>query len=481
MVDKKSGQRIILFQLEDTLVLGFDTGLDARAFAQAKLAQFITQWGYLVSAAGSIEPWRPGGVVQRDGTMCIWGPNFEGERLDVLIQDDTRKDEALNALRYWIQARRFLASQEASLPCPWPAGAFIDPVGTILFPPDHLIRQSIEAEGSEAWLKGAERWVHPDLAGNQAMSFAAGAMLYQVFCGSPPFPNRDIDAVRQDIREGVFLPPLLAAPGLDQYLARLISRAITVLPGRVREKKEKHLEERSTQAALEELGAYLGPPGTLEVASYIHPLGDVELVKFRAEQGRFKKKAEVRVKTKRFMNRNAAILTGVCVSILVLGGVIWSIMKGQADKPTTQGMNPLEVVETYYRSFGTLDHSTMDACVINKAGKEDIDMVTNFFVINKVREAYERTAPSLIAAQEWVDSGSLPTAATVFGISELRLEMQDQDERQGATVLQASYMLWIPDAAAPQGIPHTDELRLVLHKGAWRITEIKRDAASMRQ
>ncbi|MDR3335014.1 MAG: hypothetical protein LBT13_09055 [Treponema sp.] len=458
MVYKKPGQRIIPFQLEDTLVLGFDTGLDARAFAQAKLAQLITQWGYLVSAAGSIEPWRPGGVVQRDGTMCIWGPNFEGERLDALIQDDKRKDEALNALRYWIQARRFLGSQE--LPHPWPAGAFIDPAGTILFPPDHLIRQSIEAEGSEAWLKNVERWVHPDLTGNRAVSFAAGAMLYQVFCGSPPFPNGDIDAVRQDIREGVFLPPLLATPGLDQDLARLISRAIT--PG-----KEKHLEERSNQEAL---GEYLGPPGAPGVASYIHGLGDAELVKLRVERERFKKKAEVRVKTKRFMNRNVAILTGVCVSILLLGGVIWSIMKGQADKPTTQGMNPLEVAETYYGAFGTLDHSTMDACVINKAGKEDINMVTNFFVINKVREAYERT--SLISAQEWVDSGSPPTAATVFGISELRLEARDASQ----TVLQASYMLWIPDAP-PEGI--TDELRLVLHKGTWRITEIKR--ASMGQ
>jgi hypothetical protein len=136
--------------------------------------------------------------------------------------------------------------------------------------------------------------------------------------------------------------------------------------------------------------------------------------------------------------------------------------------------------------------------VVNKAGKSDIEMVTNFFVINRVRQAYEMTAPLQISAREWVEGGASPTTAFVFGVSDFDMDILAGGAEE--TLARVSYILWMPASyapreeipeeerssaftgaadwepppALPQGFAYTDELRLILRKGAWRIAEINR-------
>ncbi|MDR3140103.1 MAG: hypothetical protein LBT95_10605, partial [Treponema sp.] len=396
------------------------------------------------------------------------------------ICDDARKDEALGALLFWLRARLVLEEQEEA-PFPWPGGALYGKGRTVLFPPERLLRRSLEAEGPEIWLDGAERWVHPDLRGNEAAAFAAGTMLYRIFCGEAPFPKEDINIVREDMREGVFVPPRLMAPGLEENLTSLISGAIAPIPKKPGEKK------RPSPA---ELVNFFDSREKTEWAAFFHPLEDGELNRIREEREQFQKKRELAVKTKRFVIRNNAIITGIVLAVALTGLVFGSILKSRADLPTTRGMEAAEVVAAYYSGFETLDHALMEACVINKAGSADIDMVTNFFVITRVRQAYEMTGPQVLAARDWIAAGSPPAQTMVFGVSDLRIE--ELDRKEGEALFRSSYILWFPAAYAPaengedlyedrvipelpQGFNHTDELKLILHKGAWRIAEIRRD------
>jgi hypothetical protein len=157
-------------------------------------------------------------------------------------------------------------------------------------------------------------------------------------------------------------------------------------------------------------------------------------------------------------------------------------------------MDSAQVIRSYYEAFGALDHQRMDAAVMGKAGKKDIEMVTNFFVISRVRQAYEQNISALIPAQEWRDSGSPPVSSPVFGVSDLVIEKIAGDEGEEKTQYSASYILWLPASppeeeaapapagdgaepdtpALPQGYPYTDYLTLIRHNGDWRITEIIR-------
>jgi hypothetical protein len=516
-------ERIIRFEVEGKTVLGFDTGLNAQAFAQAKLSQLITQTGLIVYPDGTTSIWKAEGVVEYgkagpgQGTMVVWGPDFSGERLDRLINAALSPDAAgqgsgtslkngnetaLDALRYWLQAQIAwisMAQAGEDAPAPWPAGAIIAlETGTVFFPPGRLARRVVEAEtvwteavsneASEvaatpgAWRDGAERWTHPDLAGPEAVVFAAAAMFYRILSGVPPYPSQDVDVVRSDIREEVVIPPRLMAPGIEEYPAGLILRALS--PIATREKRPE----------LEEMSRLLGKPASGGIEHYFHPLSDEEKAAIEAEREQFNKAKSAKVKTRRFIRRNTAILMGTAVILLVVGLVTGSLIKGRLDLPNTRGMSPQEVVETYYNAFAPMDHTLMEACVINKAGKGDINMVTNLFVISKVRQAYEMSV-SAIPAQEWLDSGAAPTEFTVFGVTGLRLDGEDTDEGDGEVRYRAAYTLWTPPSFGPDpeppqppdpglnadpgpvmpvGLQITDEVRLIWRKDAWRITEIQR-------
>jgi hypothetical protein len=493
---KAMDSRIIPLIVNEQRVLGFDTGLDPAGFAQAKLAQFITEKGYLITPeTGTVRTWQAGGVIEGEApsgkgkTMIIWGPAFEGERLDRLVRDDSRGDEALNTLITWLRSRLAPESREY-VPYPWPGAALCGREGTVFFPPDRLIRRSIGAEGPGAWLNGAERWVHPDLTGGEAEAFAAGTLLYRIFCGEAPFSRDDADVVREDIREGVFVPSRLMAPGLDENLAALIDKAIAPIPKGQGEK---------TRPAPDQILHFLESGGRKGVRDYFHSLKDEELARLNTEKEQFQKKKELTVKTRRFIVRNSLIILGILAITLAAGLVTGSIIRSRADLPTTEGMEPEEVVMTYYNAFETLDHTLMDACVINRAGKSDIEMITNFFVINRVRQAYEMAAPQMLSANEWIERGRLPTDAFVFGVSDFSMETLAKNAEE--TRLRVSYILWMPASyaspenapegeeradlsgageeplpALPHGFAYTDELRLILRKGAWRITEINREA-----
>jgi hypothetical protein len=145
----------------------------------------------------------------------------------------------------------------------------------------------------------------------------------------------------------------------------------------------------------------------------------------------------------------------------------------------------------------------MEACVFKKAGKGDIEMVTNLFVMDKVRSAYETSMISnIIPAEKWLESGAEPTVLQVFGVSDLNFSRLRGDENGDEIHYRVSYILWVPagfgsptdaesvdspsldeanayaepEPSLPRGYPYTDEIILMRVKGNWRITEINRTA-----
>jgi hypothetical protein len=510
-------ERIIHLEVEGKAALGFDTGLSSQAFAQAKFVQSIVQEGRIVYPDGRIESWQASGVLEyKNGespTTVVWGPSFPGERLDLLSAGPARRDEALEALRYWIAAHSGEKGRPGSDEYVVPAGALVVtaasqtpgfPRGTILFPPERLAARCLQAEGEDRWREGAESLVNPEL-GREAAAFTAGALLYRILAGQDPFPNRNIDLLHQDIREGVFLSARLAAPGLDEDLASLIDRAIaaSTAPGS-KTRSGRAGSAAGTRPGLDELAAVLGPPGSGGAASFFRPLDEGKREGLAEERARLEKKRKLSVNTRRFVVRNSAILGGSLAAFFALILIAYSIIAGRKDLPTTKGMEPLQVIEAYYNAFGELDHTMMDACVINKAGKQDIEMVTNFFVLSRVRQAYEYIPDIMLSAQKWQEQGSPLTRSQVFGVTDLDIRQTGGDENAGELYYRASYTLWIPAEAEgsedpgladtpppaginhaaeaeqgslPRGYPLTDELTLVRRKGDWRISGLQRDGA----
>ena len=462
-------KRIFTFERNGQKFLGFDTGLDAQSFAQAKLARLLTGAGSIVYPDGKIVSWLPGGVSEAE-TMIVWGPPFPGEELTGLVSDTGRKDEALNAIRFWLKARIILEKNkniQNETQSPDPAGVFIAtkvstdfPIGAVFFPPQLLLQRTIETEETipEAG------WVHADLRGNEAISFCAGLMLYSVFCGAHPFGGNNIEQIRQDIREGVFTPSELAAPGLDPEMAELINTAIGRSGKGTKGKKPRPLPSL--------MNDYLGRPAAGTVSSWQKKLSEEETTNILSAGEQYRKKTTRKIKTRRFVVRNITIIALLIIALTAALFAIHVINKRRSEMPGTAGMNPAEVAQLYYNSFNDLNHTMMDACVRGKAGKQDIDMVTGLYVVTKARQAYELTSEIFIPAPRWIEEGRPETNKIVFGITDLKTRILSADDK--IVYLEASYILWISLEGPGEGQAVKDTLELACSRDSWHITKIER-------
>jgi len=467
---------VFAFELDGKEVLGFDTGLASRDFARTKMAQSVPQPGYIIYPDGKVDIWQSEGVTPRgsgtDETIVFWGSRFPGERVSELVKSNN-KDEALDTFRFWLKARivleeRYARAEEVAFS--GLSGALIIhkendlfPFGTVFFPPADLFKRSAEAEAEI-------EWTHPDLAGAEEISFCAGAMLYRIFCGVDAFSGASIDQIHQNMREGVFLPLNLAMPALEPEMSVLIGKSIG-------SKKNGESAKRPTPNEIKE---FVGIPSPIskQVSSWLRILNTNEIAKINAERERYIKKNALTVKTRRFVTRNRIIIT-VSIAVLVFIALIARDIIKNRSEDITKGMNPVEVAETYYNAFGDLNHVAMENCVKGKAGKEDIDMVTNFFVISRVRQAYEIYSVTSISAQKWIDEGRPDTDKIVFGITDLKISGFSMNENNAK--LTAEYILWAPNYDEEESVQtiinnfHKDELNFVLIKGVWRIESIKRE------
>jgi len=478
-------RQVFLFDVDSQKALGFDTGLDSRAFARAKFVQFITEPGLIVSLDGqasSVNLWKASGVVEQS-TMIVWGPPpsplFKGERLDLLLHDNNKRDESLAAIRRWIQA--VLALGKNYQPPLWPCAALVGESRSneIFFAPPSLVLYCLMAKESN---KINNRYIHPDLNGINAAAFTAAAMLYQVFAGSPAFPALEETTLHEDMREGNFLPIRFAAPGLDDRLAALIQNALNqnVKKGGVRPNGPRLLEE------------FLAILRTDSPDSLVSRLSEADTLSIEKEKTQYLKTKTAEVGTRRFVKRNSTILFG-SFAALVLAALFAKSIINSRSALTTAGMEPVQVIETYYNSFGELDHQRMDACVIKGAGKDDINMVMNFFIISKLRQAYEQNMrSSVISARDWLEAGGGQSNLQVFGITDMQITGNNPVGDNNEALYRVDYTLWVPGEAEddpetehnaygeyipPISFRRSDFITLVQKKGKWRISEIRRELA----
>jgi len=487
---------IFLFDVEGQKALGFDTGLDSRAFARAKFAQFITEPGFIVSINGqppSVKLWKVSGVMERkaaDGqsAMVVWGPApfsstaSEEKRLDLLINDVEKRDKALAAISLWIRA--ILALGEKFQAPLWPCAALVGEGGSsgeVFFAPPGIATHCLMAKDQN---KFNNRYVHPSLNGMNAAAFTAAAMLYRIFAGVSAFSAEDEIILHEDMREGNFLPVKLAAPGLRDDLAALMQSALY-------QGVKNNIGLPNGTRLLEELIAILRPDDkTIPAASFITRLSEADALAIDKEKTQYLKTKTASVNTKRFVRRNAVVLLCGFAAVVIAALIANSIIRGRSAL-TTAGMEPIQVIESYYNAFEKLDHQWMDACVINKAGKDDINTVINLFVMDKMRQAYGlNIRSSFIPAKEWLENGGGQTSFQVFGVTDMQITDNSEQVTGNREIhYRVDYTLWVPGEAAeeseirretddqyvpPEAIRRTDYITLIQKKGNWRISEIKR-------
>jgi hypothetical protein len=476
----------------------FDTGLSPEQFAKQKQAHLLTLKGRVLRETGNggflQEDWQADGVREENGRRVVYGRAVSGTRFDLLLEAATAAgadsaDAGLSAFLLWRRALCFLiGTNEWERVSPAPRAAYIDTASvSVFFPPPALARTAADAESQDgfAWLRSAVRWMHPDRRHEEALAWTSAACLYRIFTGEEPFDlpalsggqSLDVEtaalALLSDIREGVCVPMRLAAPGLDNAIAAYIDAALIPHP-------------RNSGGGLPPF-----PQFHPEIEKNYRPLSDAERSSALRQKTAFLLAARSKASRKRFLVRNKPVLLGASAALLILVFFAGSMINARLSRWSARGLSPGEIVNAYYTAFGKLDHEVMSACVLKNAGKSDIDMTVNLFVVSKMREAYERKQTVLDAA-EWDGVSPLPPDMQVFGVRLLSVDWPDSDERDGAVTAHARYLLIAPstfsgdaepvnDGSPPVETPiaaaREDTLTLLWNRDRWQVAQIDRKEA----
>jgi hypothetical protein len=216
----------------------------------------------------------------------------------------------------------------------------------------------------------------------------------------------------------------------------------------------------------------------------VHPLSDEQRQAALLAAESREQSAGRSFRRRRFWQRNwrvAAIVAAVAILLGALGG---TILKNVLAPRVTKGFPPQKVVETFYSSMNTLDHTTMQACVVGPAGRGEIDEVTTLYVTSRVTQGYEGRS-SVVSAAEWDEAGRPPLVppSSLYGVTGLTVH-----EEQGAPtpVFLVVYDKWNPAPPpdtvggsvdfVPQSEGHTtrDRVSMKLDRGDWVISRIER-------
>jgi hypothetical protein len=337
---------------------------------------------------------------------------------------------------------------------------------SVLFLPPEVDR---ELRDLRPFVENRETWEclnHPDLKGPARSAFSIAACLYRIMTGRFPFWGEDAADLHEQVRNREIQPPARLVPGLE----RDISEAIMAGLGR---------GSRGT-ISLEELRSSLE---SWQDRDLVHPLSEELRQSALAAAGAGEASAERSFRRRRFWRKNWRVAAVIAAAAVVVGAVGGTMVKNFLAPRATRGFDPRSVVETFYTGMNTLDHATMQACVVGSAGQDEINEATTLYVTSRVTQGYEGRS-NVISAAEWNKAGRPPLVSptSLYGVTGLAVTEEQGPPRP---VFLVKYDKWNP-AAPPDASPgaevvprsegHSviDRVWLKTDKGDWVIEKIQR-------
>ena len=470
----------LLFINSDSIVI--DTGLSMREAAQAKLMQFLTEPGYIATVKDD------GGVSfteypftdshediakgRKNSSVFIAGPAYDGLPLMELLNGETVADSAhydgdnaggsnvgdsavFDAAR--IEKARVAVEkickiteasfeQEIKLPNNGPLGTLVGADGTILFLPPSIFNRALDSRGDSAYSLYEGCWKNTALAENDCLRFTAAAYAYAVYSGKPPFTQKDSQLRAADFYDKNFVrlswfcklemcdtaksgetvadSKIGSEADFRDTFAKIEQNLSCSAPEMETKKKRRGKSSKKKvtipSVAITELPAF----GKRVITDF------TAVPAYEAQQKRLKRV--------RFLRKNGTIMNVCVVAFVLLCMFVASRINDYMRRPTTIGLEPVEVVQMFYDGFDTLDSTLFDATRTNGAGEGMSNMLATVFVTAKMRESYE--GKKTYTPSQWFYMRN-PSALDIYGITQLSIKEDTGKATDDTRVFSAHYFI----------------------------------------
>lgn len=375
-----------------------------------------------------------------------------------------------------------------------PAGIVYGADGSVLFLPPSLCERSMlsKNERERAFLYGC--WINKALGKTDGWNFSLASYAYTLLAGTIPFANTNDETRNEDYRDLAFVPLRFFVPVPEDGTNGTQNEITLNAVRRTIRAVDNNLAASVHTLKGKKGGAYAKTADTLHssflsadelqctfdaVHAYKNDFPQAfyeRKEKLQTKRAVFYTKQQKSVKHSRFLRKKSGILTVAALVILIAAFSAAGIGKAHKERPTTKGMNPTEVVHTFYTALHTLDTLTLDSCGKRGATKAYSNMAAALFVTGKMRQAYENI-PSFLTPEQWLNVSN-PFRFWVFGLTQLFIEELDISPTEAHIKAQ----FFIVTNSAPeqyQVTAYTDILTLTFFKNRWLITAINGESTDI--
>jgi hypothetical protein len=184
-----------------------------------------------------------------------------------------------------------------------------------------------------------------------------------------------------------------------------------------------------------------------------HVLTDEQRDEIRARAVLREKKRSTGFRRREYWRKNWKKVVTIVLAVALVGTIPGTMIRSRLQPRATAGLPPLQVAEAFYTAINRFDHSVMEDAVVDGAGRDEIRIVTNLFVMSRMRMAVEMQT-GLIDADQWrrEGDGTLPEGRVPWGTAFLRIDPEETGDDR--VVLTARYEMWMP--AGPEAAPEAE-------------------------
>lgn len=381
--------------------------------------------GWIISEKSS-KSWTSLGIKKINDEFFLTGPAFKGQ----LLNFDYKQQEILpllyqlaNAFEKALQDREDIKIR--------PEGIIIGHAHKeILILPPQIMDFAKRMQKGNDHVKDINNLLHPDFTGEKQASYLLSVLSYRLLCGRFPHQAESIDQLNRQIREKKTTPAHYINPDLNKEIGRFLQRNLEqathaqnmAFLADMQEWKEKLLE-------WQEKGIYQ------------------EISAEKREKRRKMAEKELKSNERNFAAKNFFQKKGglILLGIGLLGLAAWLLyapIQEYLRPRSTAGLSSLEITESYYSCFNSLDYRLMEDCIEKDApvAQQDLRQITIYRVINRVRRGTEGFE-GFISAGEWIAQGKPPISGrlNIYGVSHLKLKPLNEEK------IQADYLKWESD------------------------------------
>lgn len=400
--------------------------ITGREFAKAKLMQYLNSPGYLVSyltdGSCAFSTWCFTGTKEMEDTMYMTGSSFEGTTLHSILTDSAYADKRFDVFEKIRNAVEQSIDKNITLPLSGPCGTIIGSDGSLLFLPQEYIQRSVSAlhESDSSSIYGC--YFRPGLNHTDSLRFMLTVYAYEIITGRLPFPKKNEEERLEDYMDHNFIPVKYWNSHVSDNYSNLISHNLSISTNIKKvNKKNKVLIHEQIQEVKSRNIPQLDPT----IKQY-DALDFKENEEQRAQDRiKFTSSLSQKVRIKRFFRKKGTLLKIASAVTAIILTVVISLIHESKDKPTTIGLTPYEVVESFYTSLNMLDVTLATSTTKKSTDDGYKDMISSFYVINKMRTAYDSSSQTLHPAQ-WLYTNR-DFADWMFGITQLKIDSKPAD------------------------------------------------------